>query len=102
MAKLLFSLAGITLLHSAFSTYEHLSELKALERPQDRPLPHDIVIETLAALLLGIFGAVINTPPLKEITWSSEMKHRTADEMDARLSFATVNHKGRNFFGSQV
>ena len=28
------------------------------------------------ALLLGILGAVLNTPPLKEITWSSEMKYR--------------------------
>lgn len=73
-----------------------LSQLKALDRPQDHPLPNDvskvpaivgcctwlggiaiqIVIETLVALLLGILGAVLNTPPLKEITWSSEMKYR--------------------------
>jgi membrane magnesium transporter 1 len=35
-----------------------------------------IMIESLVALLLGILGAVLNTPSLKEITWASEMKHR--------------------------
>lgn len=35
-----------------------------------------VVLETMVALLLGILGAVLNTPSLKEITWSSEMKLR--------------------------
>ena len=34
------------------------------------------MIESLFALVIGLVGAVLNTPTLKEITWSSEMKHR--------------------------
>ncbi|KAF8582736.1 hypothetical protein K439DRAFT_127558 [Ramaria rubella] len=42
MSKTLLTFATICLLHAAFSTYEHLSQLKALDRPQDHPLPHDV------------------------------------------------------------
>ncbi|KIJ55370.1 hypothetical protein M422DRAFT_23963 [Sphaerobolus stellatus SS14] len=100
--KVILAIAAVTLFHAAFSTYEHLSQLKTLERPQDLPLPSDIVIECLVALLLGIFGAVLNTPPLKPITWSMEMKNRTMGEMDSRLGFIKVNHKGKQFFASQT
>jgi hypothetical protein len=34
------------------------------------------VVETLLALALGILGASVNTPPLKEITWVAEMQTR--------------------------
>lgn len=33
-------------------------------------------METLAALFLGILGASLNAPPLKEITWASEMRRQ--------------------------
>jgi hypothetical protein len=35
-----------------------------------------IVFEALIALMLGIFGASLDAPELKEITWASEMKQR--------------------------
>ncbi|KAH7926036.1 hypothetical protein BV22DRAFT_1009942, partial [Leucogyrophana mollusca] len=84
---------------AAYSTYEHLSHLKALGRPEG-PLPLNTVYESILALILGILGASLNAPPLKDITWASEMKKRhrycrSIDEMDSRLSFASYNNRGR-------
>lgn len=74
-----------------------------------------IVIETFVAMVIGIIGASLNTRPLKEITWASEMKTRfvsfglgiasslsmcrSIDEMDARLGFGNYVNRGRNIFG---
>ncbi|KAF9006116.1 membrane magnesium transporter-domain-containing protein [Cyathus striatus] len=80
-------------LTAAFSTYEHLSHLKALERPEGS-LPRDIIFETLIALAIGILGASLSTPPLKEITWASEMQKHKIDEMDSRLGFASYVNRG--------
>ncbi|KAI0832069.1 hypothetical protein BC628DRAFT_1415531 [Trametes gibbosa] len=81
--------ATVALLHAAFSTYEHLSHLKALGRPEG-PLPNDIVLEAIGALFLAIVGATVRSSHLREVTWRSEMKHRAQEEEeDPRLSFAT-------------
>ncbi|KAF9038460.1 membrane magnesium transporter-domain-containing protein [Panaeolus papilionaceus] len=88
-------IATLGILHAAFSTYEHLSQLKALERPEG-PIPPDIAVETLVALVLGILGACLNAPPLKDITWSSEMRKHTIDQMDSRLGFASYVNRGNH------
>ncbi|KAH0582971.1 hypothetical protein H2248_010864 [Termitomyces sp. 'cryptogamus'] len=88
-------LATLSILHAAYSSYEHLSHLKALGRPEGS-LPRSIVIETLVGMVLGILGASLNAPQLKEITWASEMRKHTIDEMDSRLSFANFVTRGRN------
>ncbi|KDQ61748.1 hypothetical protein JAAARDRAFT_122947, partial [Jaapia argillacea MUCL 33604] len=77
---------------AAFSTYEHLTYLKALGKPES--IPFDVVLETFVALLIGIVGASANAPPLKEISWASEMKKRSIDEMDSRLGFANWVSRG--------
>jgi hypothetical protein len=73
-----------------------LSLLKALDRPQDKRLPLDvrgtlfiyrprrmtdiiyvqIIIESVVAFTLFIVGVIIHAPPLKEITWASEMSRK--------------------------
>ncbi|KAI0917856.1 hypothetical protein AcW1_006877 [Taiwanofungus camphoratus] len=73
---------------AAFSTYQHLSYLKALGRPAGS-LPQDIVFEALAALFLAIVGATIRTPDLREVTWRSEMKRRSVEDQGPWMSFAT-------------
>ena len=66
-------------------------------------------------MFLGIIGACVKAPPLKEITWASEMKtrcavvalltwfayvrvsqcaFRTIDDMDARMGFANFVTRG--------
>ena len=44
--------------------------------PSTLPFRHQIVLESFVALSLGIIGACLKTPPLKEITWAIEMKTR--------------------------
>lgn len=88
IGNVLLILAGIAILHAAFSTYEHLSHLKALGRPEGS-LPTDIIIEAFVALALGTLGATLRTDDLREITWRSEMKKRSLDDLDPRLSFTT-------------
>jgi len=96
LGRILLVLATITVLHAGFSTYEHVSHLKALGKPEGT-LPADIVFEALTALVIGILGASLNAPPLKDITWQSEMKQRSIDEMDSRLGFASFVNRGRTF-----
>ncbi|KAL5536946.1 hypothetical protein ACEPAF_769 [Sanghuangporus sanghuang] len=99
LGRILFTVAVLTLLHAAFSTYEHLSYLKALGRPEG-PLPQDIVAEALVSLILAIIGASLNAPELKEITWRSEMRKRKIDDMDSRLGFANWNNRGSQILSS--
>ncbi|KAF8269796.1 membrane magnesium transporter-domain-containing protein [Lactarius quietus] len=94
LGQVILGVAMVTLFHAAFSTYEHLSHLKALGRPETS-LPSSIVLESLLALLLGIIGACVKAPPLKEITWASEMKTRKIDDMDARMGFANFVTRGK-------
>ncbi|EJD47985.1 hypothetical protein AURDEDRAFT_162959 [Auricularia subglabra TFB-10046 SS5] len=101
LGNALLLVAMVLTLHTAFSTYEHLSILKALDRT-DEYIPASMMLEAFAALFLGIFGAALKTPALKEITWASEMKARSIDEFDSRLSFMTLNHRGAKLFGDEA
>ncbi|KAH9940851.1 uncharacterized protein BXZ73DRAFT_88553 [Epithele typhae] len=89
LGGLMLFIATLALLHATYSTYEHLSHLKALGRPEGA-LPSDIVFEAVTALVLAIVGATVRSPALREVTWRSEMKRRAAEEQpDPRMSFAT-------------
>ncbi|TFY79781.1 hypothetical protein EWM64_g4229 [Hericium alpestre] len=94
LGHLLLIVATLAMFHAAFSTYEHLSHLKAMGRPEGA-LPSDIIAEALASLVLGILGASLKAPESREITWASEMKKRTIDEMDSRLGFANWVTRGK-------
>jgi len=97
----LLCLATVAVFHAAFSTYEHLSHLKAMGRPEGS-LPIDVILEAFFALVLGILGASLNSPTLKEITWAAEMRKRSIDDMDSRLSFASFVNRGKNLFSDPV
>ncbi|KIK08832.1 hypothetical protein K443DRAFT_1040 [Laccaria amethystina LaAM-08-1] len=101
LGRILLLFSTFAVFHAAFSTYEHLSHLKALERPEG-PIPSDIILETLLAMVLGIIGASLNAPKLKEITWASEMRKHKIDEMDSRLGFANYVSRGKILFKSSV
>ncbi|EIN09517.1 hypothetical protein PUNSTDRAFT_24611, partial [Punctularia strigosozonata HHB-11173 SS5] len=78
-AQVLLFLATLSLLHD-------LSHLKALGKPEGA-LPSDVAVEAIVSLVLGTIGASMRAPTLKEITWASEMKTRTVEEMNTRLGF---------------
>ncbi|KAG8801721.1 hypothetical protein FRC16_011295 [Serendipita sp. 398] len=106
----------IILLHSAYSTYDYLTQLKAADRPLDH-IPNDVSLEALVSLALFILGTVLAAPKMVEITWAKEMGKRyvlwmfpvirdtilsrSIDEMDSRLGFAGIKHRGATFFGSR-
>ncbi|KAI6096960.1 hypothetical protein EDD16DRAFT_1499798, partial [Pisolithus croceorrhizus] len=73
-----------------------VSHLKALVQSEAR-MPLNTVYESILALVLGILGASMNSPPLKDITWASEMKKRTIDDMDTRSGFANYVSRGKLF-----
>ncbi|KAF5387325.1 hypothetical protein D9757_005737 [Collybiopsis confluens] len=100
LGRIILLVAGLAVLHAAFSTYEHLSHLKALGKPEGS-LPQDIVLEAIIGLVLGILGSSLNAAHLKEITWSSEMKTRSIDEMGARSGFANYVNRGKNIWSRQ-
>ncbi|PFH51799.1 hypothetical protein AMATHDRAFT_190701 [Amanita thiersii Skay4041] len=100
LGRLLLLIASLAILHAAFSTYEHLSHLKALGRPEGA-LPNDVVLETLVAAVVGIIGASLTAAPLKEITWASEMKKCKIDDMNGRGGFASYVTRGRNLFSER-
>ncbi|KAG8859135.1 hypothetical protein FRB91_008811, partial [Serendipita sp. 411] len=77
----------VVLLHSAYSTYDYLTQLKAADRPLDH-IPNDVSLEALVSLALFILGTVLAAPKMVEITWAKEMGKRSIDEMDSRLGFA--------------
>jgi len=94
--RTLLVVASLLVTHAAYSTYDPSPHLRALGQ-LERPVPLNIVYECITALALGIIGASLNTPPLKDITWASEMKRRTIDEVDARPGFANYISRAKSF-----
>ncbi|KAJ3491377.1 hypothetical protein NLI96_g761 [Meripilus lineatus] len=89
IGNLLIVIAILAILHAAYSTYEHLSYLKALGRPEGS-IPNDIIIEAFISLILGTIGATVRTPELREITWRSEMKRRYASPLTRNILFLRI------------
>jgi len=86
--------AILIMAHAGNSTWKHFSKLKALGRSQEsvRQVPLEPLIETLVALVVFILGITLYAPPLREITWASEMRKRTVEEMSSRPSFIGFSH----------
>ncbi|PWN51751.1 hypothetical protein IE53DRAFT_385902 [Violaceomyces palustris] len=108
--KAVLIIGTIIFFHAAYSTYEHLSLLKSLDLPtgagsassEGHGMPKDIAIETIVSLLVILVGVSLTAQPLKEITWTSEMRKRTIDELDSRPNFSNLNHRGSILFGKET
>ncbi|KAI6113038.1 hypothetical protein EDD16DRAFT_1483236 [Pisolithus croceorrhizus] len=96
LGKTLLFIATLLLLHVCLQRHLDVSHLKALVQPEAR-VPLNTVYESVLALVLGILGASMNSPSLKNITWASEMKKRTIDDMDARSGLASYVSRGKLF-----
>ncbi|KAF9288748.1 hypothetical protein BGZ68_010676 [Mortierella alpina] len=62
----------LLLFHSGYSTFEHLSYLKAIDG-HESGLPLDIVIELLASVAFFGLGIVLVADDFKEILMETEM-----------------------------
>ncbi|KAK9723275.1 hypothetical protein K7432_002072 [Basidiobolus ranarum] len=90
----ILSLVGLFVLsHSAYSTYEHLSYLKAAEKLENG-LPIDIIVECMVGIIIFMVGFTLVSGPLKPILMEVEMAKQTISKFDARPSFQTFNHRG--------
>ncbi|KAF9950395.1 Membrane magnesium transporter 1 [Mortierella alpina] len=87
----------LLLFHSGYSTFEHLSYLKAIDG-HESGLPLDIVIELLASVAFFGLGIVLVADDFKEILMETEMAKQSIESLDARPSFYSFNHRGRAVF----
>ncbi|CDQ81222.1 ER membrane protein complex subunit 5 [Oncorhynchus nerka] len=90
----LFALA-----HAAFSAAQHRSYMRLTEK-ENETLPVDIVLQTLLAFVLTIYGIVHIAGEFKEMDASSELKNKTFDTLRNHPSFYMFNHRGRVLFRS--
>ncbi|KAG9299950.1 hypothetical protein G9A89_009678 [Geosiphon pyriformis] len=94
LGRILCTLGFLLLIHSSYSTYEHLSYLKVVEKVE-KDLPLDVTIETLVSVAIFSIGIVLLASPLKEILMKTEMAKQTIEKIDTRPSFITFDHRGR-------
>ncbi|KAF8932104.1 Membrane magnesium transporter 1 [Podila verticillata] len=97
LGRLVCLFAFLLLLHSGYSTFEHLSYLKAIDG-HESGLPQDIVIELMASVAIFGLGIVMVADDFKEILMETEMAKQTIESLDARPSFYGFNHRGRAVF----
>ncbi|KAL0973916.1 hypothetical protein UPYG_G00212900 [Umbra pygmaea] len=90
----LFALA-----HAAFSAAQHRSYMRLTEK-ENETLPIDIVLQTLLAFVLTIYGIVHIAGEFKDMDASSELKNKTFDTLRNHPSFYMFNHRGRVLFAS--
>ncbi|KAG2205567.1 hypothetical protein INT47_005942 [Mucor saturninus] len=90
--KLLGLLGAFFLAHSAYSTYEHLAYIKAVDEV-NTALPVEIVTECLVSALVALFGVILSADAFKPIAMEDEIVKMTIDKTDTRPSFVTFNHR---------
>ncbi|GAA5812909.1 hypothetical protein MFLAVUS_006370 [Mucor flavus] len=90
--KILGLIGALFLAHSAYSTYEHLAYIKAVDEV-NTTLPIEIVTECLVSALVALFGVILSADAFKPIAMEDEVAKMTIDKMDTRPSFITFNHR---------
>ncbi|WVR06217.1 hypothetical protein IAU60_003247 [Kwoniella sp. DSM 27419] len=100
LGQVLTGVAVLALLHAAFSTYEHLSTLKAVSRPTSS-LPLSIIAEAIISLLLFVPGIALASDKLEDVTYRGELAKRNIDDADARMAFMVPSRRGKALFGDR-
>eukprot|EP00127_Corallochytrium_limacisporum_P001127 Clim_evm1s41 gene=Clim_evmTU1s41 len=97
--SILLAVAGVTLVHAAFSAEQYRKYLQAIDE-EFVALPSDIVVQSLIGLLLGMVGAVLSLPQLASIDPKTPPNKTSTDENSSTPSFNVFSHRGRNMFSS--
>ncbi|KAI8146483.1 membrane magnesium transporter-domain-containing protein [Fennellomyces sp. T-0311] len=92
VGKVVALISTLFLTHSAYSTYEHVTYLKAVEQAES-VLPVEIVIECLVSALLTLCGVIMSAAPFKDIHLETEMAKMTIDQFDTMPSFVSFDHR---------
>ena len=97
-ADKIFVVAGLTALaHAAYSAAQHRSYLRLTEQ-EFTTLPIDILIQSIAALVLTCYGIVRVVGVFREIKAAAELEKKSWDTLTNRQSFYTFNHRGTKLF----
>ncbi|KAH8089240.1 magnesium transporter [Filobasidium floriforme] len=86
IGRILAFVATCLLLHAAYSTYEHLSILKAMGKPENH-IPTSIILEAVLSFFIFVPGVVLASGPLEDVTWRGEMARRSQEDVHSRMSF---------------
>ena len=98
MSKLMLYVGLGGLCHAAYSATQHRNYLRLTEKEYTR-LPLDILLQTLACLLVTGFALIRIVGKFKSIRMSSGWESKTWEHIGNRTSFYTFNHRGKNLFG---
>ncbi|KAI7898547.1 magnesium transporter [Cokeromyces recurvatus] len=92
LGKFLGLFGALFLAHSAYSTYEHLAYIKAVDEV-NTTLPIEIVTECLVSAFVALVGVILSADAFKPIAMELEVAKMTIDKIDTRPSFITFNHR---------
>ncbi|XP_044538652.1 ER membrane protein complex subunit 5 [Gracilinanus agilis] len=95
--KWLVGLGLIILSHSAFSVAQHRTYMRLTEK-EGEALPRDIILQTLLAFLITLYGIVQSAGDFRELDATLELENRTSDSLRNHPSFCIFNHRGRVLF----
>lgn len=109
MDKVLFIISLIGLSHAAYSATQHRNYLRLTEKLVNNnnnnnivnkySLPIDIVVQTVACLILACVSLARLVCKFRPIRISSDWENKKWDNVGNRTSFITFNHRGKLLFG---
>jgi hypothetical protein len=87
------------LCHAAYSATQHRNYLRLTEKEYNK-LPIDIVLQTIASLLIACVALVKIVGKFKSINVASDWENKSWDHVGNRSSFYTFNHRGKFLFSA--
>ncbi|KAI9297921.1 hypothetical protein K502DRAFT_346562 [Neoconidiobolus thromboides FSU 785] len=92
--KVFLVLGLIGIIHSLYSSIQHLTYLKATSKVE-ASLPTDIILESLIGLLLCMISLCYLSLPLKPIILSYYAPQIKIEQVDNAPSFMTFHRRGK-------
>mmetsp|Transcript_13446 Transcript_13446/g.15102 ORF Transcript_13446/g.15102 Transcript_13446/m.15102 type:complete len:107 (-) Transcript_13446:9-329(-) len=88
------ALGLVLMLYAAYSMLEFRHYVKATGK-HDHPVPWDIVVQVLLALLVCMYGAVTAAGKYKQILAAPGLATRSWDSLTYSPDFAVYNHRAK-------
>ena len=101
MGKLLLVIGLLGLCHAAYSATQHRKYLRLTEQ-EFSSLPKDILLQTLACLLVCAISILGIVGKFKQIKIASEWENKNWDNVANRVSFYSFNHRGKYLFSDKI
>ena len=97
--KVCVGIGLLSLLHAAYSAAQHRTYLRLTEQ-EFTLLPLDILLQTLASLVLTCYGLVRVVGVFRDIMASGDLEKKMWENVTNRASFYTFNHRGKQLFSN--